>query len=386
MSLMNRTEIERLALAPSRPTVSMYMPCHRTSPDRKQDPIRFKNLLGKAASALVEDGMPSNEADTLLTGAERLLDNEEFWMRQADGLALFATHEWQTWYRLPVRVEELVVVGERFHLKPLLPLLSDDGHFHILALSQSKVRLIEASRYAARELDLHDIPESLQDAVGYDWEERSLQFHTGTGASTSGVGVRGAVFHGQGRPDDKKEAEINTFLRLVDGGVTAILESKRTPLVLAGVEYLISMYRESSGHQNILEGGVIGNPDDLTIADLHREAWALVEPTLRTELAEAAKVFASSSGTNRASKNLKEVVLAAVDGRNATLFVALGEQVWGALDPETRRIEQHAERRVGDHDLLDLAAVQSLIRGACVYTVPPNEVPGGGVVAAVFRY
>jgi hypothetical protein len=198
--------------------------------------------------------------------------------------------------------------------------------------------------------------------------------------------VRGAVFHGQGRPDDKKEAEINTFLRLVDSGVVALIDSVRSPLVLAGVDYLISMYRDLSGHQNILERGVAGNPDELSLADLHREAWALVEPTFRIERAEAAEVFANLSGTDRASENLEAIVLAAIDGRIATLFVALGEQAWGALDSEMRRLEHHAECQPGDNDLLDLAAAQSLMRGATVYSVPPDEVPGEGLVAAVFRY
>jgi hypothetical protein len=146
------------------------------------------------------------------------------------------------------------------------------------------------------------------------------------------------------------------------------------------------MYRDLSGHQNILERGVVGNPDELSLTHLHREAWASVEPTLRAERAEAAEVFANVSGTDRASENLEEIVLAAIDGRIATLFVALGEQVWGALDSEIRRLEQRAECQPGDHDLLDLAAVQSLMRGATIYAVPPDDVPGAGLVAAVFRY
>ena len=57
-----------------------------------------------------------------------------------------------------------------------------DGAFFVLALSQGSVRLFEGSRDGIRELDLADIPTSLRDAVGYDYEQRSLQFHTGAGA------------------------------------------------------------------------------------------------------------------------------------------------------------------------------------------------------------
>jgi hypothetical protein len=41
-----------------------------------------------------------------------------------------------------------VVVTDRFHIKPLLPLLSGDGRFYVLALSQSEVRLLQGTRYS----------------------------------------------------------------------------------------------------------------------------------------------------------------------------------------------------------------------------------------------
>jgi hypothetical protein len=384
MSLLNREAIERLAVAPEGLKVSLFLPSHRTSPEREQDAIRFKNLLRDAEAALVAAGMRTSDPQGLLSGGYRLLDDHDFWMHQADGLAVFAQEGWLATHRLPYRVEDLSVVGERFHLKPLLPLLSEDGRFHVLALSQNSVRLVEASRDAAREVDLHDIPASLRDAVGYDWQQRSLQFHTGTGASTRGLG--GAMFHGQGRPGDSKEAEITTFLRLVDSGVAKLLGTRRMPLVLAAVDFLIPMYRGVSAHPDILDAAVVGNPDELTIEELHREAWALVKPRVRARRLELSNSFVASAGTAMTSDDVGEVVPAAFDGRLDTLFVALGERRWGTFDARMRRLEQHDTHEPGDYDLLDLAAVQGLIRDATVYAVAPDEVPGGGVVAAIFRY
>jgi hypothetical protein len=101
---------------------------------------------------------------------------------------------------------------------------------------------------------------------------------------------------------------------------------------------------------------------------------------------KASNHFAAIAGTGQASGAVKDVVPAAFDGRIATLFVALGERRWGSFDPQSRLLEEHGSHEPGDYDLLDVAAVQSLIRGATVYTVAPNEVPGGGLVAAVFRF
>jgi hypothetical protein len=40
----------------------------------------------------------------------------------------------------------------------------------------------------------------------------------------------------------------------------------------------------------------------------------------------------------------------------------------------------------GDEPLLDLAAVQSYLKGGIVYSVEPEKVPGGTTAAAVLRY
>lgn len=40
----------------------------------------------------------------------------------------------------------------------------------------------------------------------------------------------------------------------------------------------------------------------------------------------------------------------------------------------------------GDEELIDLAAVETFKNGGRVYAVNPDEVPGGGVLAAVLRY
>ena len=40
----------------------------------------------------------------------------------------------------------------------------------------------------------------------------------------------------------------------------------------------------------------------------------------------------------------------------------------------------------GDEDLLDLAAIQTILNGGTVYVVEPEQVPGQTLLAAVFRY
>jgi hypothetical protein len=95
---------------------------------------------------------------------------------------------------------------------------------------------------------------------------------------------------------------------------------------------------------------------------------------------------AGPASQGKSSNRLAEVLLAAVDGRIETLFLANGVRQWGTFDAEKRVIELHDAAHPNNEDLLDLAAVQTYLNGGTVYVVKPGEVPGGDVSAAVLRY
>ena len=77
---------------------------------------------------------------------------------------------------------------------------------------------------------------------------------------------------------------------------------------------------------------------------------------------------------------------AAFNGRVDVLFAATGSQQWGAYNAADNRVELHSQPGRGDADLLDVAAVQTVLNGGTVYVVPPERMPGMGASAAVFRY
>ncbi len=125
--------------------VSLFMPTHRAGWGMEQGPIRFKNLLREAEERLTAKGLRAPEVQELLKEAQRLLQDRGFWRRQSDGLAVFFSADTLHFFRLPMVFKELAVVSHRFHVKPLLPILAGDGPFHILALSQNQIRLLEGT-------------------------------------------------------------------------------------------------------------------------------------------------------------------------------------------------------------------------------------------------
>lgn len=388
MALFSKLDLQILIEEDNEPCVSIFMPTHRAGVEVQQDPIRLKNLLGEAQESLITKGLRSSEARDLLKPLQELTLLQSFREHRSDGLAIFVSQEVYHHYRLPLRFEELVVVADRFHIKPLLPLLSGDGQFYILALSQNEIRLLQGTRYSVGQVELENVPQSLANALRWDDPERHLQFRSGTGTVERG-GRRSAVFHGHGGvgSDDAKE-NILRYFHQVDEGMADMLQDGRAPLVLAGVNYLLPLYREANSYPHVLDEGIAGNPEELSQEELRKQAWAIVEPYFQRGQKEAAARYRelASTGSELASSELREIVPASYNGQVAVLFIAIDRYQWGTFDPDTSEIQLHEEPKPGDEDLLDLAALRTLLHGGTVYAIPLREIPGGTAVAALFRY
>jgi hypothetical protein len=380
---LSREELRALVENRQNPSVSIYMPAHPKYSDVRQDPIRLKNLLRKAQEELTAIGMRPWEAKKLLRPARDLCTERPFWLQGGDGLALFRAPDRMRAYHVPRRFDELVVVGDRFHIKPLIGLLSDP-QFYLLALSQNEIRLFHGTRHGIEELPLPaDVPKRMEDAHGQDDLQPKLQLFMGARGER---GSTAAVHHGYHTGNEDTRQDLLRYFHRVNRGLQSLLREERAPLVLAGVDYLLPLYREANTYAHLLERGVPGNPEGVRAEHLHQQAMELLAPYFLEAQQVAADRYRQLLGTGLASSNLMEIVPAAYLGRVEILFVAADVQQWGTFDPSRLTLRQHAEAEPGDDDLLDLAAVQTLLQGGVVYEGAPQDVPGDGPVAALYRY
>jgi len=384
MDVLTMNRIRTLMDYQGGPAVSLFMPTHRTGAHTQGDAITFKNLLRRARKDLIRFGLRTAEVDEFLHPAQALESDTIFWQHQSDGLAVFLDPDDFQHYRVPMRFAQLVTVGERFHIKPLLPLSTGDGRFYILALSQNQVRLFQGSRFNVNPVeDIGDIPTSLAEVLGPVDAQDQLQFRTGM---RDGRGGHQAIYHGQAYESDDARDDLYRFFSQIDRGLREVLGDDQAPLVLAGVEYLLPIYHDANSHPHLLEEGITGNPEHMRPEELHKRAWEIVRPHFRQAEETAARRYRRRAGTGLTSSDICEVVPAAAHGRVGSLFVALGTHLWGSYDEETLTVNFSERRDVQSDDLLDVAAVYTLNRGGTVYAVPQRRVPSDDPVAAVFRY
>ncbi len=384
MDLITREELNTLLTQAQEPSVSIFMSTERMGAETSQNPIRFKNLLKEAEEKLMAFGLRTPDVLKLLEPAQKLLQESPGWWRRSDGIAAFLTPQEAFFYRLPAKFEALSAVSRRFHIKPLLPLLSGDGIFYVLALSQNQVKLYQATRYSISEVDVEGIPEGLKDALKFDDFEKQLQLHS----PKERRGERkGAIFHGHGGPTaDFDEKNLFRYFKQVDQGLQEVLKGEKALMILAGVDYLFPIYREASANPHLLEKGIPGNPDIVTAEELHQRAWEIVEPYFLKSQQDTVGKYKELAGTGLASNNMEEILAASFHGRVEALFVARDLQCWGHYDAENGIVKLHQDAGPGDEDILDLATAQTLMNGGVVFAVKREEMPDETLLAAIFRY
>jgi hypothetical protein len=383
--MITREDLVSLSQPKDGVAVSFYLPTQRAGKPTRENPIRMKNRVVEARQQLDSRGWDPRDVDELLAPALSLIDDYEFWQHQLDGLALFMTNGEEHRLQVERDLPDLSVLGPRFHLKPLLPLLNEQDSFFVLAASLGKTRLFEVDRVSAREVELpEDTPHSLEQALRFeDSVDRTVQWHTvGRGANELD-----ALYHGSGPEQPDRKKDILTFFRMLDTGVRKVLAGSEKPLMFMGVEYLHGIYDEANHYHHLLEGErVTGNPDQWSPDDVRKISWEAVRERFERPRREAGERFLELAGTGSTGDDLEEVINAGTDGRIDTLFVALDRQRWGTYDPEERTIREVGSVEPEAEDLLDLAGVLALRTGAKVYPVAAEEMPAPSEAAAIFRF
>lgn len=397
METLTRRDLDALLAAEGPHCVSLYMPTHRTGREIREDGTRFANLIRRTEDELRAKGVKGLKLQSILDSLGEMRQDGVFWQNQSDGLAIFFNgfEEGRKVFRLPLAFKEQVVIAQRPHVRPLLPLLQGDGRFYILAVSQNTVRLFEGSRFSVHQIEDERLPKNLREALNIDEYKQSLQVSTMRGNST---GVHGqptsgrgnAHFHGHGAGDEKKGDELLPYFRRIDQALGEMFGVEEAPLVFAGIEYYFPMFKEACQYNHLVEEPITGAIEIATPQELHARAWPLVEGRFQRLRDAELERLRTPQDPRPHSTDLAEILSGARVGRVETLFLAEDREEYGhvAFDEETAELRE--EIRGTDEgrgeDLLNVAAVETLRTGGKVFAVPADHLPGESSAAARFRW
>ncbi|MBK8518400.1 MAG: hypothetical protein IPL55_19585 [Saprospiraceae bacterium] len=365
--------------------VSIFIPTHRADKEANsgKDTINLKNQLKDIKFKLGHHGMREQEIEKFLKPVNDLVNDNEFWRHQSDGLAIFMSDDLFEKYSVPVYFEEFNYLSNEFYLKPLIPLFNGDGLYYLLTLKIDEVKLYEGTRNNITEIMIYDlIPSQLEDTVGYDYEQKSLQSRSQQGNKGKGM------FHGRGDRDSDKKNELVRYFRDIDKGLMTMLhDDQKPPLVISCLDYHFPIYQEVNTHQNLFSNYISGNPADKDVTLLHEESWELVQPYFSKTRQEKFDQFLKFIGTGRASSDITEILPAAIEGKVDTLFIENRSDIFGIYNPSAQDLIIQNTHRVPNVSLMNLVAMKALKKGGTVYLFEKKDAPDvSSNINALFRY
>ena len=122
--------------------VTITLTTHRTMPDNDKDAIVLKNLLKEAETRLLANY--DKRLATLVIDKLNKVAGSINHRLNLESLVLLVSEDMAEYARLPIAVENRVVVDKNFATRDLVRALHRESSYYVLVLSRDKARLIEA--------------------------------------------------------------------------------------------------------------------------------------------------------------------------------------------------------------------------------------------------
>ncbi|RYC67849.1 baeRF7 domain-containing protein [Spirosoma sordidisoli] len=366
--------------------ISIFIPTHVRGKEvnERQDQLAFKNHSQTIRRALEQQSLRSNDIDELMQPLESLLDNSPFWRHQREGLAVFRNPDYFAVFQSPLPLENSCHLDSSFRVRPLLTFAEPFPIYYVLQVGKDGVVLYQADPFSISQVDTGEVmPLGLSDITQYYDFEEELQ------GRTTGRGGMATRYTSDDLDNKEKGHLLADYFRLIDEGVIKLMGTRNVPLLLASVAYYQPIYQQINSYPYLRKEGLTGNFDHVQPRDIHRMANELLIDDFRQNRQLRIDQYQQHSGTSLVSRDLRQLLTAAVMGRIDVLFLQSEADVWGHFDEATLATTLHDERQPDDQSLLDRVALLTLRQGGEVYMVDDMTIVdprGSGSVAALFRF
>lgn len=386
---MTNQVLKRLSASRGFPHVSVYFPTYVGGNEVQQNPIRLKNAIRTASEQLKEVGFDEREIRSLLAELEERVEDSDFWNHQRRGLSVFVKNSQTEWIKLPTPPPEITVVADRYHIRPLIPVMQDTKRFHVLSATLDGATLYEANEHELAELKVEGLPNGIASLRG----QIEFQGDTGFHVRDRGQQVGGSdqpKYHALGESaDDYEEVLLEQYAKKIAKAVEHHLAQDTSPLLLAGQARLLGRLKQELNTEHLADETVQKDPASLTDDELRRAT---------REIANGLELDADREGDLKrlkalleggdvaGSRKLQELFRASEEGRIQSIFLDPDTLVWGQYDEAQRSVETDSGPSAQNEDLLNRLAVRTLAQRGEVYSMPEELREDGGLVAGLYRY
>jgi hypothetical protein len=379
MKLLTSDLMQELASVQKTPCLSLYQPTHPILPGNLQDPVRYKDLVKKLEESL-KLKYSANQVKELIDPFIQLGNDNTFWRKTMAGLAVLGAPGFFEVIGLPIPVDELAVVANSLHLKPIRQYFQTADRFQILGVSLSEIHFYEGTRHSVAEIELPpDFPKTIEEALGEQHTERYT-----TSTSLSGPG-KANMQHGQGTKKEEADKDAERFFRMIDKLIyEQYSKISNLPLILTALPEYHNLFHKISRNPMLLKDGIMLNPKAVPLEKMKDLAWEIFEPGYNSKVDKLVARFEEATSHGLGSDNINKIARAANDGRIDILLTESGKMIPGKL--MDHQVEKGNLIQPDVDDVLDDIGELVSSKGGKVMIIPKEKMPAKTGLAAIYRY
>lgn len=351
--------------------LSLYLPLpeHRGFDDVRLFPASYELAVKAAVARLSELGASQEQVDLTQKQLKQVKVGIASLPAATHALAVFGGTGMVTAFALAQPTATALHVGRSFRVRPILQAAQLEFGYRVLAVSSNQVSLFEGDVHGLRAIPANGVPGSLEEALGTQLSSGTSQYHSGGG--------EGVIHHGQGGAREGRTVDQDRFHHLLTRSVTEFWNGREDPLVLATDPSNDGALRKLARLPGMLEQTAVGNPDRLSLQELHIRTWPIAQAWVNQQQS----FIAQETGTSQVLMEIESVVQAAVSGRVARLWLDAEQQFPGHLNPENGELDAG----LGDEDVLDELAVLVASKGGEVLLCASEDLPNPSQLRAELR-
>lgn len=304
---MNKELFQRMLKVNGETCVSIIVPTHEVSRERRNDKIEIKNTIHKAKEklALYCDAAiykPLWEKIDELASRIDYLHNEK-------GLGLYVSPSEAVMVIFPFEVEEKIVIDEQFEWSELAFLYGLSVPYYFLLLSEKKVRLLTGQLNHLEEIHNEDFPDVYADTHEYSKPGRASSYSPQ--ANVKGFEKDKSIV---------EEIRLHDYFKVVDKHLHAVADDK-SPIIIAAPIEEIGIFNQSTVHQDRIVARIHGNHFHKSMGELGEMAFAHMMEHVHQNHAALVAAFTEAIGFGKGIQDIREIWNAAKAGRVRSLLM-----------------------------------------------------------------
>jgi len=288
------TKLKELKNVRAENCVTIILNTHRTLPDNEKDAIQLKNLIKEAESKLL--AVCQQQKAEKLTAKVHELASTINHRHNLESLILFVNENVAEFVRLPIPVEDRVVVGNRFAMRDLIRGLHNQTNYYVLVLSKDEARLIEASN------------DKVVKECGFPFPFQNQLSQTSHKAEPSDAG--------------KIRNLTSEFFNQVDKVVNKVHKDHPLPILISTDEQHFQDYMRIADKPTVIFSEFLSRSRQTeTDHAIVSDAWEIVQKLSQKQNSDRKVDLKMAVSTNNFISDTTEIYQAIKQGRVQTLFV-----------------------------------------------------------------